>query len=147
MERIIKFLGKHMFFPVIIHVCQWTRCNQYLFYRVMFCLAYLFIAAQAVENGHMWVAAFFIPVFIAAVIITYYKWDVPSQGSVGLTFFFLVCAVIVTVLDLAVGHSLKDNLFSYFALFAEYARLLTTIPPAETKKKEATFSKKATNDA
>lgn len=147
MERIVKFLGKHLFFPVIIRICQWSRCNQYLFYRIMWTLAYLFIAAQNVERGSAWGMAFFIPAFLMCAYVAWVKWDVPSRGSVGMTFFFLCLSVITIVIDVLTGGDPRNGMFNHFLVFGEFARLIQTIPPTETKKKEATFTKKAANDA
>lgn len=147
MERIVKFLGKHLFFPVIIRICQWSRCNQYLFYRIMWSLGYLFIAAESIEYRQPWGMALFIPAFLMCAYVAWVKWDVPSKGSVGLTFLFLVMAVANTVALLLSGRNPSEDMFSWFICFGEFARLIQTIPPTETKKKEATFTKKATNDA
>lgn len=132
-RRLDAFLGKRMFQPPIIWICQRAGINQYAFYRFGWMLVGLH--ALWLDRGHfngwtVWLIFFALTRVLSAGIYP----DRPASPSFGLRVFFLVILA-VDAGGVAFGYPLDAvDLNLLMALVAEYAATITTIPPREIKE-------------
>lgn len=124
-ERIDTWIGKTLFVPLIIRICQITGCPQHRFHHVCWFIAALvgFYCANS-----LWGKIFFgifatICCLVAALAI--------FPGSSSRWFRLMVAVFAIMQLpapDWHLGYSL-------LILAAEYAATIRTIPPLESKKR------------
>ena len=157
MDRIVKFLGKHLFFPVIILACQFAKINQYLFYRMMYVLAYFWLTVDSFSNGYYLWSAVLGVMFGLAIWGLLLKWDSWSMAVPWAVKFWILALGFGVITDAAMmvfsngdwisklEFMTKDTAILMMT-FGEYAKLLDTIPPEETKEKAKAW-KKATDAA
>lgn len=156
MDRIVKFLGKHLFFPVIIRACQFAKINQYLFYRMMYVLAYFWLTVDSFSRGHYIWSAVLGALFGFTIWGLLMKWDswsmaVPWIVKMWLSVLGFGLVIDTIMLFLSSGDWISKLEFMMkdtgilLMTFGEYAKLLDTIPPEETKEKAKAWKK--ANDA
>lgn len=157
MEWSVKFLGKHLFFPVIIRVCQLARINQYLFYRIMWVMAFIYFVTDSISNGYwIWsgVLALFFAFLLTLLLVKWDSWSPPNVFVVKLFVFFLIFGLVINTLAGILSEApfwefmelYTNDTGMWCMTFAEFALLLDTIPPQEVKEK-AKSMKKATDAA
>lgn len=152
MDRIVKFLGKHLFFPVIIRACQFAKINQYLFYRMMYVLVYFWFTVDSFSKGYYIWSAVLGVIFGLTIWILLLRWDSWSLAAPWLIKFFLLLLGFGLVIDMIMLFLSNGDWISklefmtkdtgiLMTTFGEYAKMLDTIPPEETKEKAKAWKK------
>jgi hypothetical protein len=139
--RFDHWLGKHMFVPIIIRICQRAKITQHRFAAYGWMVALFCLLAETPHGWFDWIM-YGITVLIGmlAIAVTALMPDYPFQSNgVGFRMFVLAQFLLLDLLPLLVfgWHTVHPNtLFAPIVLFAEYAKTITTIPPLEAKEKK-----------
>lgn len=128
-----NWIGKTLFVPPIIKLCQLTRQSQFAVARLFWFIAALdgFYRADTLFMSIIW-AGLSIYMMISAAG----RADNPTVSFV----FFRLLAIAMLILDLMKGVASGEWAgceFWVFVLIAEYAATIRTIPPAQTSKSAA----------
>lgn len=131
------WIGKTLFVPPIIKICQLTRQTQFAVARMFWFIAALdgFYRAETLLWSVIW-GVFSLFMMISAVR----RADAPAYSAI----WFRLIALLFLVLDLLRGATLGEwagSEFWIFVLFAEYAATIRTIPPAESNSRKAAAAK------
>ena len=136
-STIDSWVGRTLFIPPIIKLCQLTRQSQFAVARLFWFLTALdgFWHAETLFSSLLWGGMILIMMFTAAR-----RADSPTQSlmffrMLSLTFF------IVSLIGVALSGTWAGAEFWVFVLIAEYAATIRTVPPAAVSK----AAKKATN--
>lgn len=133
MRRLDAWLGKHLFHPPIILVCQLTGVTQYALYRYLWWGVALWMLWS--QRNESWgFAAFFIFFAFVRTLSAGIAPDRPRDGLIWVRCFFIM-SVLVQSVALLVGASVVGVIETIAILFAEYALTIRTIPPRETREK------------
>jgi hypothetical protein len=136
-------IGKHVFHPPVILLCQYTNQSQYAIYRSGWFLWAMW-NLYTLPSGTPWflttflfVAAF---IFMAALAV---RPDKPLTSNI-----FIRVAWVILLLDEVVGLVAMDNTWQHLVgptivVFSEYAATIKTIPP-RPKKQAKTSARKQT---
>ncbi len=132
--RIDLWIGKTLFVPPIIKLCQVTRQSQFAVSRLFWFIAALdgFYRADTLFSSILWGG-----MSILMMITASQRADSPTVSFM----FFRLLGVVFLVLDLAKGTATGEwagTEFWVFVLVAEYASTIRTLPPRETSKSSAT---------
>jgi hypothetical protein len=132
--RFERWLGKHLFFPPIIKACQLLDWTQYQFARNAYAFAALnFLALDKSFDWFWWLMTLVAVIILASATLS--PPEKPEQGSDFVRLIQYGCIVSGFLGYLLVGAVFVPSLvMGVIVLFAEYACLIRTIPPAETKK-------------
>lgn len=134
------WMGKTLFHPIIIRVCQKTGITQYRFALYGWIITLLTILSI---RPHGWLGWFFYPIFVLIAVAQMYavtQWPdhklESSSDSIGWRILWWACLL----LDLKSVFLEGDPHFyvplgDVSALFALYAKTIKTIPPLEEKKR------------
>lgn len=125
------WIGKTLFVPPIIRLCQLTRQSQFAISRLFWFIAALdgFYRADTLVS-----AVIFGGLSIFMMLTASLRADMPTRSSL----WFRMLALGFLVLDVMQGARTGNWLgaeFWVFVLVAEYAATIRTIPPHEHKKK------------
>ncbi|MET0270527.1 MAG: hypothetical protein ABW173_08875 [Sphingomonas sp.] len=135
--RIDHWIGRTLFVPLIIRLCQRTGQSQYAVSRLFWFMA----ALDGLYHADTMVAAvLFGAVSVVMMVTAALLADRPTRSAMP----FRLLAVVFLSLDLiegAVRGQWVGVEFWMLVLVAEYASSITTIPPAETKKRAARVAK------
>lgn len=128
-----NWIGKTLFVPPIIKLCQITRQTQFAVARLFWFIAALdgFYRADTLFMSVIW-AGLSIYMMVSAAG----RADNPTVSFV----FFRLLAIAMLVVDLLKGIQTGEWAgceFWVFVLIAEYAATIRTIPPTQTSKREA----------
>lgn len=132
--RIDLWIGKTLFVPPIIKLCQLTRQSQFAIARTFWFLAALdgFYRAETLLSSILWGAMSILMMVTAAR-----RADSPTQSFI----LFRLLGIVFLAVDLVGGAatgSWAGAEFWMFVLVAEYAATIRTLPPEETAKSRAT---------
>lgn len=124
------WIGKSLFQPLIIKLCQLTRQSQFAVSRLFWFAAALdgFYRAEALIGSLLWGGMSMFMMVTAAT-----RADHPTQSFM----VFRLLALVFLLMDLlngAVTGEWAGCEFWLFVLFAEYASTIRTIPPKERGK-------------
>jgi hypothetical protein len=130
--KIDHWIGKTLFVPPIIKLCQLTRQTQFAVARLFWFIAALdgLYHAETVLGMVLWGGLSLFMMFTAAR-----RADSPTVSFV----FFRLLAVSLLGLDLVRSFATGEwagTEFWIFVLVAEYAATIRTIPPRETARPE-----------
>lgn len=129
-ERIDTWIGKTMFVPLIIRICQLFGCTQHRFHRVCWfiaCLVAFYFTDSLPEKLCFGVAALWYCMRAATM-----GDDVPTKSWM----WFRLLMAALTPLDLM---HLDRIACDVLVLFAEYASTIRTIPPLETRERQGAY--------
>jgi len=124
------WIGKTLFVPPIIKLCQVTRQSQFAVSRLFWFIAALdgFYRAETLFGSLIWGGLSLVMMVSAAR-----RADSPTNSFL----FFRLLAVLMLALDLVKGAVTGEWAgieFWIFVLVAEYAAMIRTIPPKEAAK-------------
>jgi hypothetical protein len=127
-----NWIGKTLFLPLIIKLCQATRQTQYAVSRLFWFVVALDQLRLANTLGERVVAGVFSLVMMLTASL---RADMPAVSMM----WFRILAIVMLLLDVARSASTgewKGVEAWLLILFAEYAATIRTIPPTETKRAE-----------
>jgi hypothetical protein len=130
LRKLDYWIGKTLFVPPIIKLCQLTRQSQFAVARLFWFIAALdgFYRAVTLVWAILWGVISLIMMFSAAR-----RADAPTNSFL----FFRMLAVVFLIADLVQGAATgawAGAEFWLFVLIAEYAAIIRTIPPREEAK-------------
>ncbi|HEX9955109.1 MAG TPA: hypothetical protein VGB48_07840 [Allosphingosinicella sp.] len=133
LAKVDHWIGKHIFEPPIIKLCQVTRQTQFAVARLFWFIAALdgFYRADSLLGSII-----FGVLSVVMMITASLRADMPTHSSLP----FRMLALALLAMDVVTGVALAKWAgveFWLFALVAEYAGTIRTIPPRETKKRKA----------
>jgi len=128
--KIDHWIGKTLFVPPIVKLCQLTGQSQFAVSRLFWFIAALdgFYRAETLFGSFLWGG-----VSIVMLISAGWRADTPTSSFM----FFRLLAVVLLILDLGQGAATGEWAgaeFWIFVLVAEYAAIIRTIPPREATK-------------
>ncbi|WP_236643599.1 hypothetical protein [Flavisphingopyxis soli] len=126
--KIDHWIGKTLFIPPIVKLCQLTRQTQFAVSRLFWFLAALdgLYRAQTLFGSILWGG-----ISIVMMISAGWRADMPTRSS--MVFRLLAAALFIAdLLKAAATGELAGAEFWVFVLVAEYAAIIRTIPPRET---------------
>ena len=131
--KIDAWVGKTLFIPPIIKLCQLTRQTQFAVSRMFWFIAALdaFYRAETLFSSILWGG-----MSVLMMITATQRADSPTSSFM----FFRMLAVLLLALDLvaaAITGIWAGVEFWLFILAAEYAATIRTLPPQEATKKRA----------
>ena len=131
--RIDLWIGKTLFVPPIIKLCQLTRQSQFAVSRLFWFIAALdgFYRADTLFSSILWGG-----VSVLMMITASQRADSPTVSFM----FFRLLGVVFLVFDLVKGAATgawAGTEFWVFVLVAEYAATIRTVPPREASKAPA----------
>lgn len=130
--EIDQWIGKTLFVPPIIKLCQLTRQSQYAVSRMFWFIA----ALDAFYRAETWFWSIVWGLFSVVMMVTaVQRADTPTQSS--MFFRLLGCAVLLleVVRGFATGAWAGIE-FWLIVLVAEYAATIRTIPPTRTEERK-----------
>jgi hypothetical protein len=125
------WVGKTLFLPPIIKICQLTRQSQYAISRLLWFIVALDQLRLADTLGQQVIAGLF---SLVMMITASLRADMPAFSMM----WFRLLALVLLVLD--IGHGVRSGEWAgietwLIILFAEYAVTIRTIPPADSARK------------
>jgi hypothetical protein len=134
--KIDHWIGRTLFVPPIIKVCQLTHQTQYAVSRLFWFIAALdgFYRAETLFGSILWGL-----LSIVMMVSAGWRADHPTNSFM----FFRLLAAVMLVLDLVRGAATGEWAgfeFWIFVLVAEYAAIIRTIPPKESAKRDVEVS-------
>lgn len=132
MNKLDLWLGKNLFQPPIILLCQLTGITQYAVHRYLWWAIMLYMIWRLDSDDHWLVKTALIIFGIFQTISAGLAPNRPLQDNPFLRRFMIV----FTALNFVTAALLAKvpNLLLLAMLFAEYALTIRTIPPRESKK-------------
>jgi hypothetical protein len=129
--KIDSWLGRTLFLPPIIKLCQWTRQTQFAVSRLFWFIAALdgFWRADTLFASIM-----FGLLSVFMMVTASLRADMPATSTMG----FRMLAILFLLMDVAKGLMENDwagTEFWIFVLIAEYAASIRTIPPTEASER------------
>lgn len=131
MKRLDFWLGKNLFQPPIILLCQLTGMTQYAVHRYLWWAIVLYMIWRIDGDDHWLWKTFLLIWGIGHTISAGLAPDRPLEASDFMRRFFVAFLPIETICVL-LGKPPSVTLLPI--LFAEYALTIRIIPPRETKK-------------
>lgn len=140
--RIDFWIGRTLFVPPIVKLCQLTRQSQFAVSRLFWFIAALdgFYRAETMFASVLFGLLSILMMFTASL-----RADMPTQS----TMWFRLVALALLILDIVRGLSIGEWAgieFWVFVLIAEYAATIRTVPPREAAKKTAAKAASASAD-
>ena len=131
--KIDSWVGKTLFIPPIIKLCQVTRQSQYAVSRLFWFIAALdgFYRADTLFSSILWGG-----VSVIMMITATRRADSPTESFR----FFRMLGLLFLVLDVVTAAATGKWAgveFWVLVLIAEYASTIRTVPPVETSKRTA----------
>jgi hypothetical protein len=141
LAKLDHWIGKNLFVPPIVKLCQLTRQSQYAVSRLFWFIAAMdgFYRAET-----LFASVLFGVLSLVMMVTASLRADLPTRSSM----WFRMFALAFLVLDLitgAVTGKWAGTEFWLFVLIAEYAATIRTLPPRESEK--AAAAKAALRDA
>lgn len=131
--RLDLWLGKYLFQPPIILLCQSTGMTQYALHRYLWWAVTLYLIWRLDSDSHWLWKSLLILVGITQTIGAGLSPDRAVTGSDWIRRFLVVMGL-VELVTVSFGKPPSFHLLPM--LFAEYALTIKTIPPREKKKAE-----------
>jgi hypothetical protein len=131
--EIDHWIGKTLFVPPIIQLCQLTRQSQFAVSRLFWFIAALdgFYRADTLFSSVIWGVLSIVMMITASRLA-----DTPTTSFM----FFRLLALVLLTLDLlngALAGEWAGAEFWFLVLVAEYAATIRTLPPREASKSSA----------
>ncbi len=129
-----RWVGRTLFIPPIIKLCQLTRQSQFAIARLFWFITALdgFYRADTLFSSLLWGALSLIMMFTASR-----RADSPTTSL--LIFRMLSVGLLVfSVIEAIAARKWAGTEFWVFVLIAEYAATIRVIPPANVRKSTAT---------
>lgn len=128
--KIDHWIGRTLFVPPIVKLCQLTRQSQYAVSRLFWFIAALdgFYRAETLFGSVLWGG-----VSVVMMVSAGRRADAPTHSFM----LFRLLAVALLALDLVQGAATggwAGAEFWVFVLIAEYAAVIRTIPPREARQ-------------
>jgi hypothetical protein len=141
LAKLDHWIGKNLFVPPIVKLCQLTRQSQYAVSRLFWFVAALdgFYRADSLFSSVLFGVLSLVMMVTASL-----RADMPTQSSMWFRLFALAFLILDLVTGAATGKWAGTE-FWLFVLIAEYAATIRTLPPRETEK--AAAAKAALRDA
>lgn len=135
--KIDHWIGKTLFAPPIIKLCQLTHQSQFAVSRLFWFITALdgFYRAETLFGSILWGGLSVLMMFSAAQ-----RADSPATSFM----FFRLLAIVMLAVDMVRGSATGEWAgieFWVFVLVAEYAAIIRNIPPKEPAKSAAKVSK------
>ena len=135
--KVDHWIGRTLFVPPIVKLCQITRQSQFAVSRLFWFIAALdgLYRAESVFGAILWSI-----ISLAMMVSAAWRADSPTASFM----LFRLLAALFLVLDVlkgAVTGEWAGFEFWIFVLVAEYAALIRTIPPREASKSATTVVK------
>jgi hypothetical protein len=125
------WIGKNLFVPPIVKLCQVTRQGQYAVSRLFWFVAAMDQLRLAETLAGQIVAGLF---SLFMMITASLRADMPAYSMIGFRLLAMALLVLDVTHGVAAGQWRGVEIW-VLILFAEYAATIRTIPPAETKRK------------
>lgn len=130
LTQIDLWIGKTLFVPPIVKLCQITRQSQFAVSRLFWFVAALdgFYRAETMFGSVLFGALSIFMMLTASL-----RADMPTSSSM----VFRMIALAFLIIDLIGGAATGEWLgteFWVFVLIAEYAATIRTVPPREVRK-------------
>jgi len=125
------WVGKTLFVPPIIKLCQLTGQTQFAVSRLFWFIAALDQLRVAETLGQKIIAGLFCLFMMVSASL---RADMPAFSMLWFRMWALVFLILDTIRGLHVGDWKGIEIW-VLVLFAEYAATIRTIPPSEIKKK------------
>jgi hypothetical protein len=130
LRKIDHWIGATLFVPPIIKFCQLTRQSQFAVSRLFWFIAAMdgLYRAETLFSSLLW-GGLSIIMMVSAVR----RADSPTASFM----FFRLLAIFLLIVDVMTGLITNEWAgieFWIFVLLAEYAAIIRTIPPTETRK-------------
>ena len=128
-----SWIGRTLFVPPIIKLCQLTRQSQFAVSRLFWFIAALdgFYRAESLVSSVL-----FGLMSIVMMVTASLRADMPTRSSVWFRLLALGFLILDLISAVATGKW-SGTEFWIFVLIAEYAASIRTVPPREKKKKAA----------
>ena len=135
--KVDHWIGRTLFVPPIVKLCQLTRQSQFAVSRLFWFIAALdgLYRAESLFGAILWGV-----ISLAMMVSAAWRADSPTASFM----FFRLLAMLFLILDVlkgAVTGEWAGFEFWIFVLVAEYAALIRTIPPRQTSKSATTAVK------
>lgn len=138
LSRLDAWLGKALFHPPIILVCQITRQSQYAIHRAVWFFAACHATYFAMRDGQGWGWLAFLWGYTIIALIgatAFADMEARSWGVVRLLLWiFLALEMLASAVT---GFMASSAIRSIMLLFAEYAATIKTIPPRQKRERRA----------
>lgn len=133
LTQIDLWIGKTLFVPPIVKLCQITRQSQFAVSRLFWFIAALdgFYRAETMFGSVLFGALSIFMMLTASL-----RADMPTSSSMVFRMIALAFLIIDVIGGAATGEWLGAE-FWVFVLIAEYAATIRTVPPREAKKSAA----------
>jgi hypothetical protein len=133
LDKLDHWIGKNLFVPPIVKLCQLTRQSQYAVSRLFWFVAALdgFYRADT-----LFASVLFGVLSLVMMVTASLRADMPTRSSK----WFRLFALAFLILDLitgAVTGKWAGTEFWLFVLIAEYAATIRTLPPRDAEKRKA----------
>lgn len=130
LEVIDQWIGRTLFLPPIVKLCQLTRQSQFAVSRLFWFIAAMdgFYRAETLFGSIL-----FGVLSLAMMVTASLRADMPTRSSM----WFRMLALLFLSIDIVAGATTGEWAgieFWLFVLIAEYAASIRTIPPLEKKK-------------
>lgn len=140
-EKIDTWVGKTLFVPIIIRICQKLKCTQQHFHRAAWALAWLTMLYFAESLG--WIILIGLIALVSVISLALAPDRALPQGTTSRFWRMMWLALLMLdaagiTLDLTVGANAYDRhlaVVHILILFAEYAATIKTIPPLEDRER------------
>tara|TARA_R110000787_G_scaffold208846_8_gene318938 strand:+ start:23182 stop:23634 length:453 start_codon:yes stop_codon:yes gene_type:complete len=138
LRRVDAWLGKTLFHPPIILLCQQTRQSQYAIHRALWFFAACHATYYAMADGVGWAQSIFLWIFVIIMLVSAsFDPDRPARSLFAIRLLFWVF-FITGLIACAITSSVTDGTVrAVMILFAEYAATIKTIPPRTTRESRA----------
>ena len=135
--KIDTWMGKTLFVPIIIRICQRVKITQNTFASYCWMIAILCLLTDPPKGISGWIIYGILVVMAAMSIARAALFpEIVSGSSSGFRFLIVSLGVgLVYIPDIIEKHFAISHVYTIFVLFAEYAKTIKTIPPLEDKKK------------
>lgn len=141
-SRADQWAAKRLFFPVIVKVCQLTKVDQYQFASYCFVASLLFLVPPLMSVGSFAlqvIGLLFITLILVVKALTMGLDQFTTRGSSGFWRGLGWAMIALGLFEYLVGtfDKLDSYALAFWLLhqFAEYARMIDTIPPTKKKQK------------
>ncbi|WP_257558175.1 hypothetical protein [Sphingobium sp. CFD-2] len=144
LSRLDVWLGRTLFHPPIILVCQLTRQSQYALYRALWFFAACHATYYGLVEDRGWLFTIFMWGWVTATLLnaTLHP-DRPARSSGFFRWIFWIFFLSGTAIIPLTGTVSDGTVRALMVLFAEYAATIKTIPPGnsqESKRRQASAS-------
>lgn len=135
--KIDSWIGKTLFVPIIIRICQRLRITQNVFASYAWMIAVMTLLTDTLPHdvGGWIVYGLLVVMAVAMIIRAAMAPEMISGNSSSFRLLIYMMGIGVVYIPDIMNHTFGiSHLYSIFVLFAEYAKTIKTIPPLEDKK-------------